>query len=235
MALPKLNASPSYELIIPSSGQKIKYRPYLVKEEKVLMIAFETGDQKQTLGAVVDTLLACVHEDIDEGDLTTFDIEYMFTQVRAKSVGESSTILLKCTECGHQNERPIDISSIKVIVPEGVSNIIQLTDDISLEMTYPKYNQVKNTNFEGNQVEVGFGLVANSIAAILTEDERTDTKDVTHAEVLEFIESMTQEQFKKVGDYLEAMPALMHTERFACESCGETNTVVLKGMQDFLS
>jgi hypothetical protein len=142
---------------------------------------------------------------------------------------------LKCTECEHQNERPIDISSIKVIVPEGVSNIIQLTDDISLEMTYPKYNQVKNTNFEGNQIEVGFGLVANSIAAILTEDERTDTKDVTHAEVLEFIESMTQEQFKKVGDYLEAMPALMHTERFACESCGETNTVVLKGMQDFLS
>jgi len=95
MALPKLNATPKYELIIPSSGQKIKYRPYLVKEEKVLMIAFETGDQKQTLGAVVDTLLACVYEDIDEGDLTTFDIEYMFTQVRSKSVGESSTIVLK--------------------------------------------------------------------------------------------------------------------------------------------
>lgn len=234
MALPKLNDVPKYELVIPSTGKSVNYRPYLVKEEKVLMIAFETGDQRQTLDAIVSTIKSCVQQELLDHELTSFDIEYMFTQIRSKAVGESATVLLSCSECKHQNERNIDISSIVVNVPEEKNNIIELTPSISVEMRYPSYVDIKKTDFKQDELSLGFDLAANCIAAILTEEERVDTKDVNKKEILEFIESMTQDQFKKIGKFLESMPALMHTDKFDCEKCGESNSVTLKGMQDFL-
>jgi DNA-directed RNA polymerase subunit M/transcription elongation factor TFIIS len=235
MALPKLNDVPKYELVVPSTGKTVSYRPYLVKEEKVLMIAFETGDQRQSLGAIVDTIKSCVQEEILDHELTTFDIEYMFTQIRSRSVGETATVLLSCSECNHKNERDIDVSSIKVNVPKEKNNIIELTPSISVEMKYPSYVDIKTTDFNQDELTLGFELASNCISAILTEEERIDTKDIKKEEVLEFIESMTQDQFKKVGQFLESMPALMHKDTFTCEKCGTENTVILRGMQDFLS
>lgn len=234
MALPKLNDAPKYEITIPSTGKSVRYRPYLVKEEKVLMIAFESGDQKQTLTAIVDTLKSCIQEEIDVDSLTTFDIEYLFTQIRSKSVGESTTVLLTCSSCGHKNETDIDVSQIKVNVPQE-GNIIELTPSISVEMKYPSYLDIQNADLNGNELEVGFDLVATCIGAILTEEERVSTKDVDRKEITEFIESMTQEQFRKIGEFMESIPAMTHTEEFLCVSCGEQNSVTLKGMQDFLS
>jgi len=114
MALPKLNTAPIYELSVPSTGDRVSYRPYLVKEEKVLMMAFESGDQRQALKAIVATIDACIQDKINVAELATFDVEYMFTQIRSKSAGEKSTILLKCQECETQNEIDIDLSKVEV-------------------------------------------------------------------------------------------------------------------------
>lgn len=234
MALPKLNESVKYDITVPSTGKPVRYRPYLVKEEKVLMIAFESGDQKQTLGAIVDTLKACIDEELDVNTLTTFDIEYLFTQIRSKSVGESADVLLGCSECGHKNERKIDIGGITVNVPDG-NTVIELTPAVSVQMKYPSYIDIQGTDLNGDELEVGFNLVASCIEAILTEDERVSATDVSHEDIIEFIENMTQDQFKKLGEFLEAMPAMTHTEVFNCANCGHENSVTLKGMQDFLS
>jgi len=234
MALPKLNDTPKYSLTIPSTKEKIKFRPYLVKEEKVLMMAFESRDQRQTLNAIVDTLSACIQEEIDTSTLTTFDIEYMFTQIRSKSVGESSTINLKCSSCSKANEVTIDVSSAVVDIPD-VKNIIEITPSILVEMQYPSYRNLLQTDLDGEELEVGFEMVMNCIKAIHTEEERIETSDVSREEVREFVESMTQSQFKLISDYLSDLPSLKKEVEFVCNHCGEENQVVLKGMSDFLS
>jgi len=234
MALPKLNTSPSYTTKVPSTGQSITYRPYLVKEEKVLMIAFETGEQKQALGAIVDTLSACITEDVDTKSLTTFDIEYLFTQVRSKSVGEVSTIVLTCSSCKTKNEVDVEISSIEVDMPEK-SNVIPLTDTISVEMKYPSYTDIVALDLEGNETELGFAMLSKCMSAIQTEEERIDTKDVSEKELQEFIEQMTSEQFQEVSKFLQDLPSLKKEVTYPCMSCGETNTYTLKGINDFLS
>ena len=234
MALPKLNSAPSYSTKVPSTGETVTYRPYLVKEEKVLMIAFETGDQKAALGAIVDTLQACVTEDINMKELSTFDIEFLFTQVRSKSVGEVATILIPCSGCGHKNENDIVLSEIHVDIPE-VSNIIELTPSISVEMKYPTYATVIGMDLEGNDTELGFEMLGQSIAAILTEDERIDTRDVSKKELMDFIEQMTTDQFKKVSEFLQDMPSLNKDVEFECEKCNHPNSTTLKGISDFLS
>jgi DNA-directed RNA polymerase subunit M/transcription elongation factor TFIIS len=234
MALPKLNSTPSHTTKIPSTGQTITYRPYLVKEEKVLMIAFETGDQKQALGAVVDTLDACISEEIDTKRLTTFDIEYLFTQIRSKSVVEVATVMLGCSSCQHKNETSIVLSEIEVDMP-SVSNVIELTPSISVEMQYPTYTSIIEMDFEGNETQVGFDMLSKCIGAILTEEERIDTKDVSSKEVSDFIEQMTTDQFKNVSQFLQEMPSLKKDVEFVCDKCGENNTTTLKGINDFLS
>ena len=234
MALPKLNSTPSHTTKIPSTGEKITYRPYLVKEEKVLMIAFETGDQKQALGAIVDTLRACISEEIDPKKLTTFDIEFLFTQIRSKSVGEVATIMLGCSSCQSKNEVSIVLSELEVNMPE-VSNVIELTPNISVEMQYPTYTSVIDMDLEGNETQVGFDMLAKCISAIMTEEERIDTKDVSPKEVADFIEQMTTDQFKAVSQFLQEMPSLKKDVEFTCDKCGEHNTATLKGINDFLS
>ncbi len=234
MALPKLNSDPKYKVTIPSSGKEVSFRPYLVKEEKVLMMAFESQDQKQALRAIVDTLSACIDEDLDISSLKTFDIEYLFTQIRSKSVGENSTVYLTCTECSSKNEQTIDIANVGV-TESKVDKIIELTPSVSVEMDYPSYNDVMSTNLEGDEIEVGFSMVVNSIKAIITEEERTDAKEVTKKELTEFVESMNQIQFQKVSEFLNEIPAMEHEVEFACKDCGHENQVTLKGIQDFLS
>jgi Zn finger protein HypA/HybF involved in hydrogenase expression len=235
MALPKLNATPNYTVKVPSTGKKVGYRPYLVKEEKVLMIAFETGDQKQALGAVVDTLAACIQDDINVNALTTFDIEYLFTQIRSKSVGEKSTVMLPCSSCETKNEVDIDIASIEVDVPKDKSNIIELTPTVSVEMQYPSYTAVSNVDLEGNETQLGFQMLVKCIAAIHTDEERYDASEASEEELMEFIESMTTSQFQKVSAFLQDMPSLKKEVKFLCEKCGSENAQVLKGIGDFLS
>lgn len=234
MALPKMNSSPKYELTIPSTGQSITYRPYLVKEEKVLMIAFESGDVKQAVRAIADTLDACITEDVSLPSLATFDVEYIFTQIRAKSVGEKATILLSCKSCETKNEYEFDISSIEVNVDTKASNVIELTDGISVEMQYPQFTKVLNDLGDKNGVQDGFDTVVGSIKAILTEEERILAVDVSVEELIEFVESLTTSQFSKLLDFLKALPQIKHDATYDCKKCGTSNTQRLAGLRDFL-
>lgn len=234
MALPKLNDSPKYEVKIPSTGKTVRFRPYLVKEEKVLMMAFESGDQVAALKAIVDTIQACVVDDLDVARLATFDIEYLFTQIRSKSVGESSTLMIKCSECEKRTEYSFDVSAVKVEMPK-IDNLIELTPSVSIELEYPTYQTVMNSDLNGNELEVGFIMAANCIKTILTEEEAISTSDVSKEELMEFVESMSQEQFRKIAEFLQTMPTMEHIAKFDCDWCGESNEIVLKGMQDFLS
>lgn len=234
MALPKLNDSPKYDLVIPSSKQKIRYRPYLVKEEKVLMMAMESQDMNAVLNAVVDTIEACSQDPIEKDKLAMFDVEYMFTQIRSKSVGETSKIGVPCTECEARNEVEVDVSSIQIDVPK-IDNMIQVTPEITLEMKWPSYHDIIALGItdQASLQSSGFGLIGKCISAIHTEEERIDTKDVSAQELEEFIDSMTSEQFKLISSYIEKMPKLQHDVHFDCSECGKSNDVTLQGMTDF--
>lgn len=238
MALPKLNTAPLYETKVPSTGERVSFRPYLVKEEKVLMMAFESGDQKQALKAIVTTIEACLQESINIYELATFDVEYLFTQIRSKSAGEKATVLLKCQHCETQNEIDVDLSAIEVEVKDELK-FVELTDEVMVEMKYPPYKAVMETDLNGDQVKLGLDMVVASIAAIVVknglEEERTDTKDVSKKELMEFIESMTSEQFEKITTIIGDLPAMKHDAKFKCINCGHDNEVELKGISDFLS
>lgn len=235
MALPKLNESVKYEMSVPSTGNVITYRPYLVKEEKVLLQAFESQDQKMAMRAMVDTVCACVYETVIPDELTTFDVEYMFTQIRAKSVGEKSDLSVKCQseECDGRTEVTIDLTQVDVSESDN-NNIIELTPEISIELSYPSYVGFLNNYKEGmSESEFAFLMLEDCIVAIMTEEERILTKDVNRKELKEFIDSMSSKQFESVGNYLSAAPKMKKDVEFECSKCGTENKVTLEGLQDF--
>lgn len=237
MALPKLNESIKYSVKIPSTGETVKYRPYLVKEEKVLMLALEQGDEQGSLEAIADTLEACIDEPINVRNLPIFDIEFLFTQIRSKSVGETTTIQSNCVECDTPNEISVDISKVNIKVPKTAnSKQIKLSSDIILEMKYPtlkdiapKFNKYK----EGNQTDQAFDMIAACIDAVQTKDERISLSDESEEEVSAFIESFSTEQFLKVKDFIEQMPRLKHVIEFKCNKCEHDNKLTLEGTADF--
>jgi hypothetical protein len=236
MALPRINETLNFTMTIPSSGEKVKYRPYLVKEEKVLLQAFESKDSKTCLEAMVDTIGACLDEraGIDVAKLATFDVEYMFTQLRAKSVGEISTILLGCSSCEERNEYDVNLETLEVEVERG-NNIIQVTDAIKVEMRYPTYDTLLNGSAldAGEDMGAALSVVASSIAAVHTEEERIDAETQLPSEMEDFVASMTAAQLQSLTDFLASMPALKHKAEFMCVKCGTANELELSGLSDF--
>ena len=237
MALPKLNETLNFELTVPSTGQKVKYRPYLVKEEKVLLQAFESGDPKTCLEAMTDTLSACIDErtNLDVSSLATFDVEYMFVKVRSRSVGENSELIMSCAECKHDNNVTVNLDEIEIDVGES-ENVVQITDTIGVEMQYPTYDMLAKQDMEKIQKEdlnAAMQMIAASIAAILTEEERIETSSLPVDEVVDFISSMTTSQLKSVSEFMENMPALTHDVEFVCQKCQHENKLELRGLSDF--
>jgi hypothetical protein len=234
MALPKLNDTPKYDIVIPSTNALVRFRPFLVKEEKVLMMAMESQDSKQILDTVVDTISACVVDDLNRSSLTVFDVEYMFTQIRAKSVGETSTINMSCTECEADNEINVNLGDITIDVPD-IETVVPLTDTISIEMKYPSWASLLGDGVNENQsaVDVTFRLIAQCIDAVMTPDERILIRDQSVEEVNEFIEGMTQEQFAKVREFVESMPRMKKDVEYTCSSCQHNNKYTLEGLADF--
>lgn len=236
MALPKINEHLNFTMTIPSLGKQVKYRPYLVQEEKVLLQAFESQDPATCLRAMTDTLTATIdpREGIDVSKLATFDVEYMFTQVRAKSVGENSTILITCKACEEKNEYHIDLDQLEVEVPVG-QHIREVTDNIRVEMRYPSYEAMMRQVDQGEESEFerALDMVAHCMVAIHTGDERIDCVGESKEDLLEFVSSMTANQLKNVTSFIEDMPALKHKAEFMCQKCTEKNEVELKGLTDF--
>ncbi len=222
---------------IPSLGKSVRYRPFLVKEEKNLMIASESGDPKNVFRALVDTISACVEDNINAKKLTSFDVEYMFLQMRSKSVGESSKVGLKCSKCEAPNEMSIRLDEIEIEVPE-VSTKIELTEEITLEVGYPTFNDIIETGInDGKEANTSqaFALIRSCLRGIQTEDERIDLSEVSEKEVQDFLDSMNTAQFDKIKQFVDSIPKLTHDVDFECKACGHENKLTIEGVANFLS
>ena len=237
MPLPKI-ATPTYELELPSTGKTIKYRPFLVKEEKVLVIALESEDTKQITNAIKAVLKNCVlTKGIKVETLPTFDIEFLFLNIRGKSVGEEIEVNIVCPDDGETNVPVfIDLDSIQVETSDDHTNQIKLDSDLMMEMKYPSLEQFIKNNFdfqEGNQMDQSFELIATCIDKIYNEDEVWATADCTKKEVKDFLESMNSSQFKEIEKFFESMPKLKHTIEVTNPNTKVTSEVVLEGLASF--
>ena len=233
MALPKMNTSPRYELSLPSTGETYRYRPFLVKEEKILLIAMESQNAKDIYNAIMDTITNCV-PDLDASKLSSFDVEYVFLMIRAKSVGESVDLNFKCSECETPNEVSINLESIKIDNENPKDKMIKLSEDITLEMKYPTYRDImRKIDTDDNQVDQTFKMIAMCMAAVHTEEERTSVADESDEEVQAFVESLGSKQLQDILAFIDAVPKLSHTLKYTCVKCEHENEQLLEGLQDF--
>ncbi len=240
MPLPKIN-TPTYELELPSSGKKVKYRPFLVREEKILIMALESQDMKQISSAITDVLKSCIiSRGIKIEKLATFDIEYLFLNVRAKSVGETVEVNVTCPDDDEtQVQMEIDIDAIKVQKNPKHEKIIKLDDNLSVEMNYPSFQEFINTNFEfeedTSQVDKSFDIITSCIGQVFNEEESWSSSDCTKKELKEFIESMNSKQFKDVENFFTTMPKLSHKIKVKNPITEVESEVVLEGLASFFS
>lgn len=236
MALPRLNEQPIYEVTIPSTGDVKRFRPFLVKEQRNMLIALESKDPRQMMNGLLNCITSCV-EGIDQNTLTTSDADYVFTMIRSKSAGESTKVETNCKNCGHRNEVKINLDEVEV-KKSGLSDVIKLTDSISLKMKYPTYNDIIQNgilNDENNMVENTFTTIVSCIHSVMTEEENILLKDQPKKEIEDFINSLSTEQFAKVQEFVDEMPTMELNTSFVCEQCNEKSDVQLRGMQDFFS
>ena len=234
MPLPTI-ATPTFELKLPSSGKKITYRPFLVKEEKVLILALETGDTKDITRAIKDTLKACVKtRGVKIDQLPTFDIEYLFLNIRAKSVGETVKVLVTCPD-DMQTQVPveIDIETIQVQFDEEHTTDIEIDDKYKLRMKYPSLEQFVNNNFTFTEEDDVFAMVASCVD--LVYDEETAYDDFTEKEMVKFLEQFNSNQFKRIESFFDTMPKLSHTLTVTNPNTGVENEVVLEGLSSFFA
>ena len=239
MPLPKIS-TPTYELELPSSGQTVKYRPFLVKEEKVLVIALESEDNKQITNAIKAVLKSCIQtRGVKVEHLPTFDIEYLFLNIRGKSVGEELEVNVICPDDEEtQVKATINLDDIQIEKDENHTKQIKLDDNLMMEMKYPSLEQFIKNNFdfdEKNQMDQSFELIATCIDKIYNEDEVWATADCTKKEVNDFLESMNSSQFKEIETFFETMPKLSHTIKVTNPQTKVESDVVLEGLASFFA
>jgi len=239
MPLPRIS-TPTYELELPSTEQSIKYRPFLVKEEKLLVIALESEDTKQITTAIKTVIKNCIlTKDIKVENLPTFDIEFLFLNIRGKSVGEQVDVNIICPDDNETNVSvSIDLDDIKVLKNEDHTNKIKVDPTIMMEMKYPSLEQFIKNNFDFNNqnaMDQSFELIASCIDKIYTKDEVWSTSDVTKKELTEFLESMNSSQFKDIEKFFETMPKLSHKIQIKNPKTGVESEVVLEGLASFFA
>ena len=240
MPLPKIN-TPTYELAIPSTGKKIRYRPFLVKEEKILIMALESEDIKQITDAIVEILSECIlTKGVKVLELATFDIEFIFLNVRAKSVGEMIDVNVTCPDDGKtQVQMEIDIDAIKVQKDKKHSNLVKIDEKLSMKMKYPSIQQFVQNNFDikdtGPDVDQSLTMITTCIEQIYTEEESWSASDSTSDELKEFVEQMNTKQFKEIEGFFTTMPKLSHTVKVKNPKTKVESEVVLEGLASFFS
>jgi hypothetical protein len=237
MPLPKL-VSPTYELDLPSTGQTIKYRPFLVKEEKILLIAMESEDEKQITNAIKTILKNCVISKVKIDELALFDIEYLFLNIRGKSVGEEINLRLPCPD---DNETYVDvvinIDEIKVSKSDDHDKNIKLNDSVGMVMKYPNLDMFIKNNFgDGNsEIDDVFEIASTCIEQIYEGEDVYEVKNFTKKEVTDFLESLNTEQFLMVQKFFETMPKLKHTVKVHNPNTGVESDVVIEGLANFFA
>ena len=240
MPLPKIN-TPTYDLTLPSTGKKIKYRPFLVREEKILIMAMESEDMSEITNAIVQILSDCIiSKDVKVESLATFDIEYLFLNVRAKSVGETVDVSITCPDDGEtQVEMSINIDSIKVQKTRGHKNIIKLDDDLSMKLHYPSLEQFVENNFETaegvSEVGQSLSMITSCVDMIYNAEESWEASDYSKKELDEFIEQLNTKQFKQIEKFFTTMPKLSHKIAVKNPETGVESEVVLEGLASFFS
>jgi len=236
MALPKLNV-PKYKLKLPSDGRTVNFRPFLVKEEKLLLMATESGEQSELITAVTDIIKACTDiQDVDK--LPTFDIEYLFLQIRTKSVGETIKLTVTCPD---DNETPVEVSipldEIKVTKTRGHKKDLKVSSDVTITMGYPKLDTFVSMNFVGDGSDVGvdqvFEMAGSCIKTISDPEQVYDCHDVPKKEIQDFFEGMDTKQFQMIQDFFETMPKLTHTVKVTNPNTGVVSDVILEGLASF--
>ena len=239
MPLPKI-ATPTYELELPSLGKTIKYRPFLVKEEKLLLIALESEDSKQITTAIKTVLKGCIiSKGIKVESLPTFDIEYLFLNIRGKSVGEELEVSVICPDDEETRvKKMINLDDIHVIKNDDHTNKIKLDDTLMMEMRYPSLDQFIQNNFEfkGNvSMDQSFDLIATCIDKIYNEEEVWTAADCSKKEMNDFLESMNSSQFKEIESFFDTMPKLSHTIKVKNPKTKVESDVVLEGLASFFA
>ena len=230
MALPEI-ATPIYTLTIPSTKKKVKYRPFLVKEQKILILAMENEDQEQILDAITNTIKACLITKVDMTTLALFDIEYLFLQIRARSISEEIEMRVTCADDG---ETTVDVKfmvdDVKVNFPKGHTNIIKLDDNLTIEMQYPDLDYFAKINFMDEKVDE-YELVAKCIKRVYVgeDDYTSDSLEESKA----WVEGLTNQQFEKIQQFFETMPTLRHVLKVKNPKTKVVNEVVLEGLSDF--
>ena len=216
MALPVLNAA-KYRTIVPSLGKEVEYRPYLVKEEKILMIAMESKDERQILTALKGVIKACVYDDINVDKLAMFDLEALFLKLRGKSVGETTEIKAKCTECDAENNQEINFDDIKMPVVIKKNNVIELTDSVGVILNYPSVAGLEKQDPKANNVDQTMNMIIDCIESIYDADNVYSAKSEGTKAVEAFIDSLNSTQFKKLTAYFEDIPAVTYDLKFDFE------------------
>ena len=239
MPLPKI-ATPTYELELPSTGKTVQYRPFLVKEEKLLVIALESEDTKQITTAIKAVIKACIKtRGVKVEALPTFDIEYLFLNIRGKSVGENLDVNIICPDDKETEVKVnINLDDIKCHKNEGHTNKIKLDANLMMEMKYPSLDEFIKSNFdldEKNQMDQSFDLIASCIDKIYSEEEVWAAEDCTKKEMSDFLESMNSSQFKEIETFFETIPKLSHTIEVVNPNTKKKNEVVLEGLASFFA
>ena len=237
MALPKLN-TPTYELEVPSTDEKIKYRPFLVKEEKILLMAMESGKNEDIIQAVKDIVSECTFNKIDLGSMPMFDVEYIFLNIRAKSVGEISKLKLLCPDDKKTYvDTEVNLTEVQVQVDEEHTNKIELTDDMGMIMTYPTIDSFAQSGLQSINASNMTDIIGSCILQIYENggEKVYEAKDQTQKELKEFVEQMNTKQFQKVQKFFDTMPKLKHDVKVKNPKTKKTSEVTLQGLNDFFA
>jgi len=239
MPLPKI-AAPTYELVLPSSGETVKYRPFLVKEEKLLLIALQSQNQKQITTAVKNVIKECVMtRGIKVDTLPTFDIEYLFLNIRGKSVGEELEVNLICPDDGQTEvKKKIGLEEIMVLIDDENNDTINIDDSLKLKLKFPSLDEFIKSNFEtgsDDTVEASFDLIASCIDKIYNDEEIWEGKDSSKKELREFIDQLSSKQFKEIEKFFETMPKLSYTTKITNPNTKVESEVTLEGLASFFA
>jgi len=223
-------ATPEFETTIPSSGQKIKFRPFLVKEEKILYFALESGEQNEMISAIKKIFENCILSEFNFDKLSYFDFEYIFLMLRAKSVGESIELNIRHDKegCDHVNKLMIQIDDIKVQIPKGHESQFMLNDKIGVKIKYPTIDSISKIGDQDS-----FSLIRDSIEYVYDKDNVYD--DFTEEDMENFLDSLGKQHFEKIMNFFNTMPKLKHEVKYKCAKCGEKETPVLEGLQSFFT
>ena len=237
MALPKLN-TPTYELEVPSTDEKLKYRPFLVKEEKILLMAMESAKNEEIVRAVKDIVSECTFNKLDVANMPMFDVEYIFLNIRAKSVGETSKIkVLAPDDKKTYIETEVNLTEVQVQVDDGHTNKIELTDDMGIIMTYPTIDSFQEAGIQNVKASNMLDIIASCILQIYEKNGEKvyQAKDQTKKELVEFVEQLNTKQFKELQKFFDTMPKLKHTVKVKNPKTKKSSDIVLTGLNDFFA